>query len=441
MTKLTIIGAGPGGYVAALRAANLGLEVTLIEKEHLGGTCLNWGCIPTKTYYHTAKLVEQAKNTPELENSEKLKLDFPKLNRKQEEVVSQLVNGVKSLLKAAGVEIIKGTGTLTVDGVKVGGMLVPTDYTIIATGASPFLIFGLKPDGKRIFTAKEIWQLTDLPESMVILGGGVIGVEFATIFSNLGTKVTIVEREKSILPQFAPQAVRQVAKKLKDKGVEILTSTSVTGYDPEEVALLVDDQKITGEVLLVALGNKANTKGLGLLENGITLNQRGEIIVDKNFETSKKGVYAIGDVTDSTYKLAHAASHAGVFVAEKLAGLDPYYREELVPRTVFTSPELAEVGVLEGKKSRFPFSANGRALSSGETAGFIEAYGDEEKLNGVLIVGPEACELSNLASYALAVGSSKEEMAKAVMTHPTLGETVLEASLGLFGSAIHMIKR
>lgn len=439
--KVAILGAGPGGYVAALRAANLGLDVTLIEKEHLGGACLNWGCIPTKTFYHTAKVLEEVRGAAEIANGQMLQVDFDKLQEKQESVVRQLVGGVESLLQAAGVKVVKGAGILAPGGVSVGGEVIAADKVIIATGASPLTILGIKPNGKRVFTAREIWQLEALPESMVVLGGGVIGVEFATIFSSLGTKVTIVEREKSILPQFAPQAARQAAKRLQDRGVEILTNTTVTGYREQDAALIAGDVEIKGDVLLVALGNKANTVGLGLEENGVSLNQRGEIVVGEDFETTKEGVYAIGDVTDKVYKLAHAASHAGVFVAEKLAGLTPHYSDELVPRTVFASPEIAEVGVLEGKKSRFPFSANGRALASGEATGFVEVYGDGDRVNGVLIVGPDACELINLAGSLLASGGSRDHLAKAILSHPSFGEALFEAGLGLYGSAVHMIKR
>lgn len=194
--KVAILGAGPGGYVAALRAANLGLDVTLIEKEHLGGACLNWGCIPTKTFYHTAKVLEEVRGAAEIANGQMLQVDFDKLQEKQESVVRQLVGGVESLLQAAGVKVVKGAGILAPGGVSVGGEVIAADKVIIATGASPLTILGIKPDGKRVFTAREIWQLEALPESMVVLGGGVIGVEFATIFSSLGTKVTIVEREK-----------------------------------------------------------------------------------------------------------------------------------------------------------------------------------------------------------------------------------------------------
>lgn len=439
--RVSIIGAGPGGYAAALRGANLGLDVTLIEKESLGGTCLNWGCIPTKTYYHAAKVISDAKETIEIEGANNLTVNFQSLRKRQIEVVNQLVGGVNSLLKAAGVNVINGTGKITDDGVLVDNQVIPADDIIVATGATPLLILGIKPDGERVFTAKEIWQLSKIPKTLVILGGGVIGVEFATIFSQLGTSVTIVEREKSILPTFPPSAVRLISRKLQDNGVEIKTNTTVTGYKEDEWALETDAGIIKGEVLLVALGNRPNTSGLGLEDKGIQLNSRHEIVVDKDLKTNIDGVYAIGDVTDSPYKLAHAATHAGVVVVENLAGLNSNYNENLVPRTVFTNPELAIVGTLEGKKSRFPFSANGRALASGHTQGFVEAYGDEKRINGVLIVGPEACELSNLASFALANGYTREKLAEAVMTHPTLGEAFNEATLGLFGSAIHMIKR
>lgn len=438
MKKVVIIGAGPGGYAAALRGSALGLEVTLIEKEHLGGTCLNWGCIPTKTYYHTTKVLREAREAKEITGE--LKVDFQALSQKQAEVVGQLVGGLKSLMKSASVKVIQGEGRLTEDGVVVDGQLLPADNVIIATGATPLTILGIEPNGEDVFTAKEIWDLKEIPSSMVILGGGVIGVEFATIFSQLGSKVTIVEREKSLLPQVAPQASRLVARHLKEAGVVIKTNTSATGY--EKGRLKTEEGYIAGDILLVALGNRPNTNDLGLGEVGIALNERKEIIVDQNLETNKKGFFAIGDVNNMPYKLAHAASHQGALVAERISGVrNGSFNSNLVPRTVFTYPELAEVGVFEGQKSRFPFSANGRALASGMSDGFVEVYGDDKKLNGVLIVGPEACELGNLASYALATNPTKENLKKAIMTHPTLGETFSEASLGLFGEAIHMIKR
>ncbi len=437
MRKVVILGAGPGGYSAALRGANLGFDVTLIEKEQLGGTCLNWGCIPTKTYYHSTKVLRELKEFKELKGD--YEIDYLALFEKQKEVVKQLVSGLESLLKNAGVKVIKGQGKLTKAGVLVDDNLIEADNTIIATGASPLLILGIKPDAENVFTAKEIWQLKSVPESVIILGGGVIGVELATIFSELGVEVTVVEKEKTILPQFRTQAVRLVTKSLQAKGVELKTNTLVTGY--RDGVLETKTGNLTAEILLLALGNKPNTTGLGLEELGIKLNGKKEIMVDADLKTSIDGIYAIGDVNNLTYKLAHAASHQGVSVAEKLAGLKANFNEDLVPRTVFTDPELAEVGVLEGKKSRFPFSANGRALASGINEGFIEVYGDQNKLRGVLLVGPEASELSNLASLALATGAKKEDLAKAIFTHPTLGEAFMEASLGLFGAAIHMVKR
>lgn len=438
MANLVIIGAGPGGYAAALRGAALGLKVTLLEADKVGGTCLNWGCIPTKTYYHTAKITREVKQSKEIIGQ--VQVDFPQLVNKQAGVVKQLVGGLESLLKSAGVEVINQRGTLAEGGVKVGEELIPADNIIIATGATPFTILGIVPDGKRVFTAKEIWQLESLPESVVILGGGVIGVEFATIFSALGSKVTIVEKEKSILPQFAPSATRLVTKKLKEQGVIIKTGAAVTGY--KDGVLQLPDESLEGDILLVALGNKPNTKGLGLEEVGVRLNQRQEIEVNNYLETSQKGIYAIGDVNNLPYKLAHAASKQGVLVVEKIAGAayEPF-NSNLVPRTVFTYPELAEIGTLEGNKSRFPYSANGRALAGGEADGYVEAYGDGEKIVGALIVGADACELSNLASLAISSGMTEENLSASIMTHPTLGEAFHEASLGLFGAAIHMVNK
>lgn len=467
--KIIIIGGGPGGYVAAIRAAQLGAKVALVENHKVGGTCLNYGCIPTKAFYKSAELVDEAKHA----TSYGLEIDGVRLNtdllqNQRRKVVSDLTSGVEKILIANGVDLIYGTASFKAkDTISVTSEEGVTDYTaeyyIVATGSKVFVppINGI--ESKHVVTSKELLEFEKLPEKLVILGGGVIAMEFASIFNSFGSEVTVVARS-SILRTFDKDVVKRTSAYMKKSGIRILTDTSVLEIQNGEHSAKVAVEGKKGEALLEAdlilsaMGRRPHFTGLNVEVGGINL--KGHAIeVDNHFKTSNSKVYAIGDV-NGKYMLAHAASHQGVHVVEEILGISQGQDEiqftgdlsvskmDIMPGCVFISPELAAVGIgedqakhmeLKVKVSKFPFSANGKAMTLNHTEGFVKLIALESgKLIGAQILGAHASDLIHELTLAIANGLSVTDVTTTIHAHPTLSESVAEAGFGLLEGALHM---
>lgn len=452
---IAIIGGGPGGYVAAIRAAQLGAAVTLIERESVGGTCLNRGCIPTKTLVFASHILDQVKKAPEYgillgESS----VDFAALMRKKDQVVDKLVSGIGYLLKKNKVKLIKGTGRLAGPNLVVvengdGVSEVKCDAVIVATGTEPALISALGYDGERVLTSNEVLNLDMLPKSLVIIGGGVIGCEFACVFAALGTSVTVVELLPGILPPADQDVARQMQFFMRRRGITIKTGVKISRVekDASEVrAVLETGESVAAEKILISIGRVMNTNGLGLAESGVELGKRGEINVDDHLSTSQPGIWAVGDVT-GRIQLAHVASAQGLVAVDNIMGSPRTMDYSVVPSCIFTSPEVAAVGLTtqEAKSrgipfvtGRFPFAASGKAQTMSEGEGFVKFLASpEDRVLGVHIMGPSATELIAEAALAIKMGVSVRDLAATIHAHPTLAETLMETAEAVHGLSIH----
>lgn len=459
-TKVIVIGGGPGGYVAAIRAAQLGGEVTLVEREHLGGTCLNVGCIPTKALLHAAELYEKAGKGTEWGVMTDVKFDWSKAQTKKNGITSQLVNGVKGLLEANGVKIISGMASfISKDSIQVKtveGKLdtLRANRIIIATGSIPVMPTIPGIDAKQCIDSTGALELREIPKSMVIVGGGVIGVEFATLYSTLGCKVTIVELQKEILPMMDGELTKILKANLAKKGVDIFTNAKLSSIRDEgrEAKITIELKDGTAKVLwcekaLISVGRRVNTEFLGLDLAGIK-EERGRIVVNDRMETNVKGVYAIGDCTGESM-LAHVASMHGEVAAENAMGQDSISDLKTNPSCVYTNPELAYVGMTEEMAKeqgvefsigKFPLYANGKSLIMDGGDGMIKLVVGKEfkEILGVHIIGPRATDL--IAECALAIGleATVDELIATIHAHPSIGEAVREAALAVENRAIHI---
>jgi len=454
---IAIIGAGVGGYVAAIRAAQLGARVALIERERVGGVCLNWGCIPTKAMVSSIELLL------ELERAEEFGVivaepafDFARMMSRKDEVVERLVSGVESLLETHKVDVISGVGELvSPTQIKVTGESpreIEAQKLIIATGSKPAMppVPGLDLPG--VVTSNEVVSLKEPPDDLVIVGGGVIGVEFAGIFNALGTKVTIVEMLPSVLTTVDEELARRHQQVLRRRGVHVHTTSPLKEVRQRDGGLEVVYEEPTGEgavladMVLMATGRVPYTDGLNLEKIGVKQN-RGTIAVDEHMATNVPGVYAIGDVTGGLM-LAHVASREGEVAAEHALGRESIMDYRAVPSCVFTMPEIAGVGLTEQeakekgiayKKSRFPFTASGRALAMGQTAGMVKMICDEDtgQVLGLHIMGPHATDLIAEGALAVRSGATAKDIVETIHAHPTLAEAVREAALGQAEGPIH----
>ena len=455
---LVVIGAGPGGYVAAIRAAQLGLKTAVVERDELGGVCLNWGCIPTKTLLRNAEVVSLAKKGQEFGiQFDNLTLDFSKGVDRSRSIVTRLTRGVAALLKKNKVERISGEGKLvdahTVE-VAPEGQRLSARNVIIATGARPRSVPSLPVDGDVVITSREALALRTLPESMVIVGGGPIGVEFACIYNAYGVKVTVVEMLPRVLPFEDEEISKELERALKRQGIDVLTGSTVTGVEKTEAGARLRLETAGGErdldcpKVLVAIGVQPNSDGIGLEEMGVQV-EKGFITVGERMETSVPSVYAVGDVTGKTL-LAHVASAQGVLAVETIAGIDSRpleYRN--MPRAVYCFPQVASFGLTEEearerglnvKVGRFPFRASGKALAAGDTAGMVKLVVDEE-LGGIVgahMIGPDVTELLGELSVTQLLEGTTEELGWLVHPHPSLSEAIKEAALDVDGQAIHI---
>ena len=452
---VVILGAGPGGYVAALRAAQLGASVCLIEKDVVGGTCLNRGCIPSKALIHSAALWKRAKEGGAFGvTASNWAFDWGTAQKRKNEVVSVQVKGVHMLLGAAKVEVKQGMGSL-VDArtVKISRNGAAESVTgkaiIIACGSEPAGIPGVRVDGERVLTSTEALQLTELPRTFLIVGGGVIGMEFASMLSSLGTAVTVVEMLPQILAMEDPMLVRVLQGALQKQGVAFHVNTKVEKVEvtPAGVRLQISSgTSLEAERVLIATGRSLNSKGIGLEAVGVQV-ERGAIQVDERMQTSVSGIYAIGDVTGLSL-LAHVASMQGLVAAVNATGGRAAMDYSAIPNCIYTDPEIASVGLSEPrakeqgravKVGRFNFAALGKAMCIGETAGMVKVVADAQTdlVLGIGIAGPHATDIIAEGVLAVRHGLTAAQVAEAIHAHPTLPEAVGEAMHDVHGQAIH----
>ena len=459
MTKnIVVIGGGPGGYVAAIRAAQLGAQVTLVEKDTLGGTCINRGCIPTKALLESASILSQIRNAATFGISvEGVSVDFPVVNERKQAVVKRLVNGVNTLMRRNKITVVNDTATL-VDNKSVSitgqGNTITADSIIIATGSTPATVPIKGADRPGVITSDDALTMEQFPRSTVIIGGGVIGLEFAQIMCRLGSEVTIVE----MMPQLLPTEDTEIAGKLEDtmqkEGIAIHTGATVTGIssaddDRETVSFSTEGnhaQEITAEKVLLAVGRRPYTDGLGVDKLGIAMD-KGRIVVNERMETSIPGVYAIGDVIGGLM-LAHVAMDEGKCAVENAMGIDRLIDYRAAPRCVYTSPEVAGVGLTEKearekyvdiKVGRCPLAASGKAVILNETSGMVKIITDASygEILGAHIIGPHATELIAESVLGIKMEATFDDIATAVHAHPTVSEAVMEAALNVEGKTIH----
>lgn len=460
MYDVVVIGGGPGGYVAAIKAAHLGLKTAIVEKdERMGGTCLMRGCIPTKTLLAHAGVLKTIKTASAFGiNVDGFSLDFGKMKEKKDSVIDELSSGIGMLLKASGVELFHGIGSFVEPGkIKVKGRetkILETKHTIIATGSVPSTLPMAKVDKQYIHDSTSILELTDIPKHLIVIGGGYIGCEFASLFHELGAKVTIVEMFEKLVITQGSKIADTLTTSFKKRGIELVLGkglSEVEVIDGQVICTLNDGRSITGDSMLVSTGRKPFSDRLHLDAIGLGTSDRGFININDRCETDAAGVYAIGDITGKSM-LAHTASYQGIVAAENIAGHDKAADYSCIPAVIFTDPEIASVGLtmdqakeqgIKAKSAMFPFSALGKAKATQEEEGFVEiVYGEKYKeVLGGTAVGYGASILIGEIALAQKNELTLESITQTIHAHPTLTESWHEAAeLGL-GSPIHLPKR
>lgn len=454
-----VIGAGPGGYVAAIRAAQLGQKVTIVDKGNLGGVCLNVGCIPSKALIQAGHQADSAKGNEELGiQAENVSVDFEKVQDWKGKIVNRLTSGVESLLKGNKVDIVKGeVYFVDKNNVKVMDEKNSQTYTfnncIIATGSSPIEIPTFK-FSERVLDSTGALNLKEIPEKLVVVGGGYIGIELGSAYANFGAEVTIIEGEKDILGGgFERQMTQLVKRRLKNKGVKIVTQALAKGVEESSDGVTVTyeakgkEESISADYVLVTVGRRPNTDELGLEQVGIEVDDRGLVKIDKQCRTTVDNIYAIGDIVKGQ-PLAHKASYEGKVAAEVISGEKSEIDYLALPAVVFSDPEIATVGYTaaeakeagyDAKTSKFPFAANGRALSLNNSDGFLKLITREEDglVIGAQIVGPSASDMIAEIGLAIEAGMTAEDIALTIHAHPTLAEITMEAAEVALGTPIH----
>ena len=459
---VVVLGAGPGGYVAAIRASQLGLKAAIIDKQWLGGVCLNVGCIPSKALLHNAEIAHTllTKANDYGISFENLQLDYSAAFKRSRQASQRLTKGVAFLMKKNNIEVIEGTARLAGAGkvkveLKAGGEEeIEAKDIILATGAHATVIPGMEPDGEKLLDYAQAIMLEKLPKSAVVIGGGAIGVEFATIWSGYSVEVTIVEMLPHILPNEDEEAAAELVKSFKKRGVKVYAGTKVKSVTKTETGTSVllegenGEESVEAEITLVAIGFKPNSQGIGLEEAGVQLDKRGFVEIDDRMATNVPGIWAIGDLTGKLL-LAHTASTMGQICAENIAGQEEHKLDyRMIPRAVFSDPQVASFGYTEAqakeagfdvKVGRFNFIANGKALGLDAGKGFVKVIIDEKygELLGATLVGPEVSELLPELVLAQANELTVEETARSVHIHPTLSEAIMEAAEAALGQAIH----
>lgn len=460
--KLTIIGSGPGGYVAAIRAAQKGAQVTVIEDSEVGGACLNWGCIPTKTLIASAEALEHARKVVDfgIEVPGDVRYNLAKIRERKDKVVSTQVKGIRGLFKSWGVALIEGRGSLlSPDVVRVvqkdgKTMDVKSDKVIIATGSRPATIPGIPFDGDRVISSNDAVQLKKIPKSLLIIGAGVIGSEFAFIYRAFGAEVTLVE----LLPRAVSTEDEDMAdileREFKKAKIKLITNVKVENVKKDDkgmmVVILSNGQQIKTEMVLVSIGRSMNSEGIGLETLDVVKGKRAEIIVNEEMETNVPGIYAIGDVTGK-FMLAHVASRQGLAAVENALGGNEKMDYTVVPAGIFTMPEIGSVGLREKQAielgikyrvGRFPYRALGKAHAMGEIVGMVKVIADEatDKVLGVHICGAHATDMVHEGALAIRMGATAKQLGSMIHAHPTLSEAIMEAAEDVHKMAIHVPK-
>jgi len=461
--KLTIIGSGPGGYVAAIRAAQMGAAVTVVEDAEVGGTCLNWGCIPTKTLIASAEVLERTRNAADfgVEVSGEVGYNLAKIRERKDKIVATQVKGIRGLFKSWGVNLIEGRGSLLApDIVRVvrkdgTAMDVKSDKVIIATGSRPAKLPGFPFDGESVITSDEAIQLASIPKSLLIVGAGVIGSEFAFIYNAFGADVTMVEMMARAISTEDEEMSAVLEREFKKAKIKLLTNVKVEkvekGSDGMMVVKLSNGTEVRTERILVSIGRHMNSENLGLDTVGVVIGKRGEITVNGKMETSIPVIYAIGDVTGNMM-LAHVASQQGLVAVDNALGGDSRMDYSVVPAGIFTMPEIGSVGLRENQTiekgikyrvGRFQFRGLGKAHAMGEIVGMIKIIADEatDKVIGVHICGAHATDLIHEGALAIQVGVTAKQLGEMIHAHPTLAEGMMEAAEDVHKMAIHVMKK
>ena len=455
-----VIGAGPGGYVAAIKAGQKGLKTALIEKGNFGGTCLSIGCIPTKTLIASAEVLHSARHAADfgVEISGEIKPNWTKMLKRKDEVLDKLRGGIAGLLKAAGVTVFKGTASfmnrqsvMVADGENAGTTVQAKNF-IIAVGSAS-LVPGFIPQSSRIITSTELLSIPKVPKSLLVLGGGVIGCEFACLFAEMGTEVTVVEMLPSILPPVDRELGKTLAKSMEAKGIKIMTGAPLGDIKATSkgVTGMVGDTKVSAEYLLVSIGRKSVAGELNLGAAGVQTNERGWIPVNEYAQTNIPNIYAIGDATGKGM-LAHWASAQAVAAVDTIAGNRTALAGDQIPGAIFTTPEIGSLGASEEqlkekgvayKVGKFPFAALGKAMAINETEGFVKILADAQTdaVLGVHIIGPHATDLIAEAAPVMKMECTARELGKAIHAHPTIGEAIMEAAHAVHGESAHIPTR
>lgn len=459
---VAVVGGGPGGYVCGIRAAQLGLRTVVIESDRLGGECVNYGCIPSKSLISVSKLVDKVKDAEKYGfRASGVSVDFVQLQKWKSEVISRLVSGIELLLKGYHATVVMGEAevvakdrlVVTTAGAKEE---ISCRNLVLATGTRTSTLPGLEIDGGIVIGSKEGLELKGAPKRLMVVGGGAIGLEFASMYQKLGSSITVVEIMDQLLPGSDPEVVRVVHRKLEGRGGKVYVKSKVIRVDKKgsEASVLVETPtgNVTVEVdkILVSVGRKPRTERLNLSALGVQTDPRGYVITDSRMQTNVPGVYAIGDLRGPPL-LAHKASKEGIVAAEVIAGMPSAADWKAIPDAVFCDPEVASVGLTEQKaveagykvkRSRFQFAALGRALTAGEPEGFVKVVSNEGDglVLGVQIVGPEASDLISEVALAIEMGATVDDIALTVHPHPTLPEAIMEASESAAGHPIHQLK-
>ncbi len=459
--QAVVIGAGPGGYPAAIRLGQLGIKTAIIEREYIGGVCLNVGCIPSKAlinagkkYAELSKLAEMGIAVPEGAS-----LDMGKMQEWKGGIVKKLTGGVGTLLKANKVDTILGEASIPKAGeVKVatadGEILIKAEHIVIATGSRPIEIPGFAYADERVMDSTKALALDHVPENLVVIGGGYIGLELGTMLAKVGSSVTVVEMQDQVLPGFDPDVIKILARKLKKNGIKVLLNAKALGWEEGDNGGVVrvetkkGVEELPADRILITVGRRPNSEFVADL--GLEM-ERGHIVVDKQLKTSIPGIYAIGDVATGIM-LAHKATHEGEIVAEVIAGHKSFNDARTVPAVVFTDPEIATAGMQEHeakaagydvKVGKFPFAVSGRAMSTMSTDGFTKVILDaaDDRVLGVTIIGPNASDLISEGALAVEMDAEGLDIGLTIHPHPTLGETVMEAAKHALGEAVHLMNR
>ena len=465
-TDVAVIGAGPGGYVAAIRAAQKGLDTTLIERDAYGGTCLNHGCIPSKAFIHGADVAHEAGTAEELGIHADPAVDMGRMQEWKSGVVDRLTGGVEKLCKANGVNLVEGTATfadenrlrVAHDGAGQGSESIEFDHAIVATGSRPIQVPGFAFDGERVLSSRDLLGMESVPDSLVVVGAGYIGMELSTMLAKLGTDVTVVEMLDDVLPGYEEDVRRIVRKRAAELGVEFRFGEGASGWEEAGDGVAVatetedgEESEYLAERVLVAVGRSPVTDTLELGNAGLEPDENGFIETDHQARTDVDSILAVGDVAGEPM-LAHKASKEGIVAAAVAAGEPAALDHQAVPAAVFTDPEIATVGLTEAEAEaegftpavgQMPFDASGRALTTGHTEGFVRLVADEDTgfVLGGQIVGPDASELIAEVALAVEMGATLEDVAATVHTHPTLAEATMEAAENAMGQAIHTLNR